>query len=247
MNAIAAITAGVVNNTMSKTFLSGVADFSEALTDPKRYMQTYLQRTGSALIPYSSFRRNVAQLQDPIIREGWTFTDQLRKSSGIPGFSADAPPRRDVFGQPIYYKGGSLLSTMSPYPDSQETQDPVMSQVVGLMNETRTVPLAMPGRRVEGMKLTVDEYDELVRISRTEDLIEGKTFREQLVDTMDSEVYALATPDYRVVLLKGVQNAFDTAAKKELETRNTGFADRISDYRLRKRRKLFGEADGPDG
>ena len=156
---------------------------------------------------------------------------------------------RAVYGvkKPIHYKGGSLLSTMSPYPDSQETKDPVLREVVGLMNETRTVPLAMPGRRVEGMKLTVDEYDELVRISRTEDLIDGKTFREQVMETMDSEVYALATPDYRVVLLKGVQNAFDTAAKKELETRNTGFADRISDYRLRKRRKLFGDVDGPDG
>lgn len=242
-NAIAAITAGVVNNTMSKTFLSGVADFSEALTDSKQYMQGYLEKTGSALIPFSSFRRQVGQLQDPTIREGWTFTDKLRASSGIPGFSEMAPPKRDVFGNPIYYRGGSLLSTMSPYPDTQGKPDRVLDEVVGLMNETRVVPVAMPGRRIEGLKLNADEYDELVRISRTEPIFNDgtTTFKEFLAETMDSEPYALATPDSRVALIKQIQESADKIAKQELETRNTAFADRISDYRLRKNRKLFGD------
>jgi len=240
-NAIAAITAGVANNTMSKTFLQGVADFSEALSDPKRYMANFLQSTGSALVPFSAFRRQAAQIQDPVIREGWTFTDKLRAQSGIPGWSEDAPPRRDMFGQPIQYKGGSLIGIMSPFPDTKETKDRVLLEMVSVMNETRTIPVAMPGKRVEGMKLTAEEYDELVRISRTEPIFEGKTFKDQLGEVMDSSVYALATPDYRVTLLKQVQEQADRYAKQELETRNTGFADRISAYRLRKRQRLFGD------
>ena len=121
--------------------------------------------------------------------------------------------------------------------------DRVLDEVVGLMNETRVVPVAMPGRRIEGLKLNADEYDELVRISRTEPIFNDgtTTFKEFLAETMDSEPYALATPDSRVALIKQIQESADKIAKQELETRNTAFADRISDYRLRKNRKLFGD------
>lgn len=240
-NAIAAITAGVANNTMSKTFLQGVADFSEALSDPKRYMGNFLQSTGAALIPYASFRRQAAQMQDPVIREGWTFTDKLRAQSGIPGWSSDAPPRRDVFGTPIQYKGGSLVGIMSPFPDTKETKDAVLLELASVMNETRTIPVAMPGRRVEGMKLTADEYDEMVKISRTEPIFDGNTFKDQLREVMDSSVYALSTPDYRVTLLKQVQEQADRYSRQELEARNSAFAYRISAYRLRKRQRMFGD------
>lgn len=240
-NAIAAIVAGVANNTMSKTFLQGVADFSEALNDPKRYAASWLQNTGSALIPYSSFRRQIGQVQDPLVREGWEWTDRLRNSSGIPGWSEKSPPRRDIFGQPIKYKGGPLLGSLSPFPVTQEKRDPVLSEVVNLMETTRTVPLTMPGRRVDGMKLTAEEYDELVRYARTEPLLNDTTFREALTDLMDSDLYTESTPDMRVALIKQTQDQYDRAAKRMLEEENAVFAERIALHRTKKQIRLYGE------
>ena len=239
-DALAAVVAGVANNTMSKTFLQGVADFSEAMADPKRYMTQFLTSTGTALIPYSSFRRQAAQIDDPVIREAWTLTDKLTVASGIPGWSEKAPPRRDVFGEPMYRKGGSLMGVMSPFPESTTKADPVMDEVLSVMNQTRTVPVAMPGRRVENLKLTVEEYDELVTYSRRDPLPDGLTFKEHLQDLFDSQAYQLATPDYRVVLIKQVQNVADQVGRAMLEQNNPGFSDRLADRRLLKQKKMFG-------
>lgn len=244
-NAIAAIVAGVANNTMSKTFLSGIANLSEMMSDPKQYAQSYLQSTGAALLPYASFRRQIGQAEDPLIREADSFLDRLRNQSGIPGWSAEAPPRRDVFGDPQPYRGGSLLGVFSPFPDTTTKRDPLMDELVSVMSETRIVPVSMPGRRVDGMKLTAKEYDELVLISRTEPILGGNTFREQLEATMDSAAYQLATPDMRVTLFKAVQERADRIAKVELEKRNADYADRMADFRLRKQRKMFGEEAVP--
>ena len=239
-DALAAVVAGVANNTMSKTFLQGVADFSEAMADPKRYMTQFLTSTGTALIPYSSFRRQAAQIDDPVIREAWTLTDKLTVASGIPGWSEKAPPRRDVFGEPMYRKGGSLMGVMSPFPESTTKGDPVMDEVLSVMNQTRTVPVAMPGRRVENLKLTVEEYDELLTYSRRDPLPDGLTFKEHLQDLFDSQAYQLATPDYRVVLIKQVQNVADQVGRAMLEQNNPGFSDRLADRRLLKQKKMFG-------
>ena len=239
-DALAAVVAGVANNTMSKTFLQGVADFSEAMADPKRYMTQFLTSTGTALIPYSSFRRQAAQMDDPVLREAWTLTDKISTSSGIPGWSEKAPPRRDVFGEPMYRKGGSLLGVMSPFPDSTTKVDPVMDEVLSIMNQTRTVPIAMPGRRIENLKLTVEEYDELVTYSRRDPLPDGLTFKEHLQDLMDSQAYQLATPDYKVVLFKQVQNVADQVGRAMLEQNNQAFSDRLADRRLLKQKNMFG-------
>jgi len=245
-NAIAAIVAGVANNTMSKTFLQGVADFSEMLNDPKRYAQSWLESTGSALIPYSSFRRQMGQMADPTIRQADDFMSRLRNQSGIPGLSESSPPVRNIYGDPVFYKGGSLMGAMSPFPDTQAKPDRVTDTLVALMNETRTVPVAMPFRRVDGMKLTSAEYDQLVQLSRVEPIpaFDGRTFKEQLEFVMDSSLYDLATPDYRVVLLKNVQKTADEVARATLEKENDEYADRIANYRARKRAKLFGDEVG---
>jgi len=238
---IAAITAGVANNTMSKTFMQGVADFSEALSDPQRYMANYLQRTSLALLPYSSFRRQIAQMQDPIVREAWSMADKARATSGIPGFSEDAPPKRDIFGKEVSYDGGPLLGIMSPFPKDTETTDAVLREVVSVMNETRTVPIAMPGKRVDGLKLSALEYDELVRYSRTEPVFAGRTFHEELARLMGTSLYLLSTPDARVTLIKSVQNMADQQAKLLLEKNNQGFSERLANHRLKKERRLYGD------
>lgn len=240
-NVIAAITAGVANNTMSKTFMQGVADFSEAMSDPQRYASNYLQRTGMALLPYSSFRRQIGQIQDPIVREAWTMADKARATSGIPGFSEDAPPKRDIFGEPVQYKGGSLVGIMSPFPDTTETTDPVLREIVSVMNETRVVPVGMPFKRVEGMKLTAPEYDELVRYSRIEPIFAGRTFKDELNRLMSSSVYLLATPDGKATLIKSVQTRADEQARVMLEKNNSAFAERVASHRLKKQRRLYGD------
>lgn len=239
---VASIVAGVANNTMSKTFMQGIADFTEAMSDPNRYFTNYAERTALAILPYSAFRRQIGQIQDPIIREAWSMKEKARTSSGVAGLSEAAPPKRDIFGEPIRYKGGSLLGVMSPFPESTAKNGALVRELASVMNDTRKVPLAMPSKRVEGMMLSVDEYDELVRYSRAEPLPGGRTFREELERVIDSPLYALATPDSRHELLKSVQVSADRAARAMLEKNNQAFAERLANHRLKKARREQGDA-----
>lgn len=241
-NLVASVVAGVANNTMSKTFMQGVMDFSEMLSDPKRYASGWINNMVGAMVPFSSLRRDLSRIQDPYVREAWTLSEKMKASSGIPGYSSDAPPRRDLFGEPIRHKGGSLLGILSPFPDSQAKNDATLNEIVRVMQTTRQVPITMPGRRVEGMLLSVDEYDQLIRYSRSEDIFNGKTFKGHLAELTESPIYGLATDDYKRVLIKQVQEQADKIGRTLLEQRDVVYADRIQEHRRKKQLRMFGEA-----
>jgi hypothetical protein len=213
-NAAAAVIAGIANNTMSKTFTKGLADFSELMSDPKRYVKQWAGQMATSFIPYSAMRRQIGQIEDPYLREAWTLVDKLKTASGIPGWSKDAPPRRDIYGKPRKVAAGDLLGPMSPIPSTVGFPDFVNDELVRVMEQTRQVPVAMPGKTVEGMRLTAKEYDDLVRISRTEPIFGRKrTFYDELERTMESATYDRATPFFRAELLKDVQLRADEIAK----------------------------------
>lgn len=241
-DAAAAIVAGITNNTLSKTFMKGMSDFSETLTDPARYIQNWGGEMATAILPFSALRRQITQTQDPYLREAWTILDKIQTGSGIPGWSEDAPPRRDIFGDPRRHKQGSVLGSMSPIPQSTETSDPLTSELVDLMTLTRQVPVTMPGKTIDGMRLETDEYDDLVLISRTQPIFARKrTFKEELDRTMRSSAYLRATPDGQVEMLKNVQRRADDIARDLLAKQNLSFADRLATYQAKKSRLRFGE------
>lgn len=239
-NAAAAVITGVANNTMSKTFVRGVSDFTEMMSDPKRYFRGWAANQVTTVIPFASLRNQLGQIQDPYLREAWTVLDQLKVHSGIPGYSELAPPRRDILGQPRMAPAGSLLGPMSPFPVSQVDTDPVLSELTRVMNSTKTVPVNMPSKRIEGMKLTADEYDDLTVYSRLDVAPNGRTFRDELERAMGSSVYEKATVDMQSELLKSVQKNYDAIAAIRLEKENPGFAERITRYRAQKDQRRFG-------
>lgn len=240
-DAIAAIITGVANNTMSKTFVRGMSDFTEMMSDPKRYFESYSRNAAGAFIPFSSLRNEIGQIQDPYLREAWTVLDQLKSRSGIPGYSESLPPRRDILGQPRMQSSGELLGTMSPWPATQETRDPVLQEIIGVMNATKTVPITMPQKRIEGLRLNATEYDELVRFSRLEPARNGRTFWDELDRVMGSSVYLTATADFQSELLRDVQKRYDEVGRIRLEQENPLFAARIASQRAKRNRLRFGE------
>jgi len=238
----AAIVAGVANNTMSKTFMSGISDFTEAMADPKRRFKPWMQRMGGAFIPYSGFRRDLSKIQDPIMRDAWDFKEKLQVSGGIPGWSENSPPRLNVYGQPMYHMKGDLLGVLTPFPNSPQTTDPVKLGVAELMMETKRVPLTLPGRRIEGMKLNNLEYHQMVDLARNELKLGGRTFPQALGKTMNSSLYQNATPDTQITLLKEVQSSFDKAAKFKMYTTDPDYRERLDRHRAKKMRRKVGEA-----
>lgn len=244
----AAIIAGVSNNTMSKTFMQGIMDFSEMLSDPARYAKGWVGNMAGAFIPYSSLRREISRIQDPYIREAWTVGEKIKKDAGIPGYSSGAPPRRDFFGDPVRYRGGSFLGIMSPFPDSKKKNDPVTNELERVMRSTREVPIGMPGKRMPSnipgitstMPLELSEYDELIQIARSEPIFDGMTFKQKLQDTINSDAYQSAEDQYKIVLLKQDQQIADRVGRALLLERNPELAERFTNWQMRATARMYG-------
>jgi len=235
MSMVHAVVAGIAENTMSKTFVSGIDDFMNAVEDPERYLDGYLKKQAGAFIPYSALRRDIAKIQDPLIREAWTLADKLRKDSGIPGVAEALPLSLDIYGNPREYRGGAILGPLSPFTDSAEQDDALAHDMAALMDETRRVPITMPGRQIDGLRLSASEYHEYVNLSRNIVQLGGKDFDTYVMDLMGSTAYERMGPDGKVDMIKDAQRQFDAAARQELiKLYDTGEADSLA-ARLRRR------------
>jgi hypothetical protein len=241
-NAAGAVIAGVMNNTGNKTFMKGIADFTELVNDPARHVKPWLAQMGASVVPYSAAQRSLRNVQDPYLREAWTLTDKIRDN--IPGYSEKLPPRRGLFGELREKNSGSLLGAMSPMPESTQKSDTVVNELQRVMRETRIVPLTMPDKKIEGMRLTAPDYEQLVRISRLQPIFDGQTatLHDKLDETMSGSVYLSAEPAMRAEIIKSVQRQADQAGRQLLEQQDEDFALRIAQYRLRKERIRFGDS-----
>lgn len=236
--AAGAIIAGIMNNTGNKTFMKGISDFVELMNDPGRSIQNYSQMMAASLMPYSGASRFVRNTQDPYLREAWTLIDKIQDNT--PGYSTGLPLRLDLFGQPREKNSSSLLGTMSPIPESPQNYDSVVKGLTDVMNQTHQVPVTMPDKRIEGMRLNADEYSDLVRLSRAEPVFGGGlNFHDKLDQVMTSSVYQKAQPLYQAQLLQQTQTAADTIGRGKLEKDNPDFRDRITAWRLQKNRLLY--------
>ena len=243
---MSSVIAAVANNTMSKTFVSGLSGFTQMLSDPGRYSKGWSQRMAGALIPYSGFRRDMSKIQDPIMRDAWDFKEKLKVSGGIPGWSEDSPPRLDVYGEEMAHHRSDVMGVLSPYPESEASTDPTKIEIAQLMMESKKVPVRMMSKRVEGMKLTNEEHYALTMLSRKEVRLGGNSFSQALRKTMNSRLYQGATVDTQVMLLKEVQQGYDKAAKAKMEMDNPDFRDRLNRQRAKKAKQRVGEDNLPE-
>lgn len=229
-----AIIAGIMNNTGNKTFMKGVSDFMEFTSDPGRYVQAYSSQMALSMVPYSAALRTVRNFNDPYLHEAWTVMDKLRDNT--PGYSEKLPLRLDLFGEIREKSHSTLLGAMSPIPETKAKNDPVVTELLDVMDATHQVPAVMPSKRVEGMRLSAAEYSDLVRISRSESVFGGMSYYDKLDQTINSAEYQRLSPTMRVEVLKKIQSDADSIGRAKLEKENPDFADRITEWRMDKAR-----------
>lgn len=115
-----AIIASIGNQVVGKTFLSGIADLTEMLSDPKRYSAAYLRRYAGSIVP-----AGVAALEradDPTLNYTFNMIDQVK--SRIPGISKDLPARLNVYGEKI----------KTFYPNEKDLVGATMERMASLFN-----------------------------------------------------------------------------------------------------------------
>lgn len=145
------LVASIMGNLASKTWLSGISSLTEALREPDRHADSFLQQlVGSFLVP--NLVAGTARTMDPTRRDVDSYGDALK--SRIPGMRDDLLPMRDVWGRPIVNAGGIGPDFLSPVWVSEALNDPVNHELM----QTEYAPGKLP-KKVGGQELTPEEYD----------------------------------------------------------------------------------------
>jgi len=225
-----AITIAVAKNVTSKTYLRGLADTMNVLSDPDRYAERYFQRMGASFMPMTSLTAQIERTVDPTLRAAYDLMDEIKART--PGLSDSLPPRRNLYGEPIVLQGGLGWDFVSPIYSSTRKFDYVDNEIVE--NEVNvTMPRRSIGTGNFSIELNADEYDRYVVLAGKElkmpytNLKTGSTkdlnLHKYLQGIMAGDMYQDASPGPdggRAMLITTVVNAFRDGARATLLNEN---------------------------
>lgn len=233
--AVANLIAAFSTNTVDKTFMTGIESIMNVMSDPKRYGKSYISNMVNSVLPYSGLRRDLAKIQDDTAKEAFTLTEKILKST--PFYNTELPNKLDNYGDPVKFD-----TILSPWAQSLSTKDKVKLEVQRLAESTRSVAITRPYNRIEGIKLSAQQYHDLVKHSRKDLKINDMNFHDTLKDLITSPMYKeLPTDDARVIMLNTVKKSFDEAGKAWLQYSDEALKEKIQKKKERRITKLLGE------
>jgi hypothetical protein len=146
----ALITASISKNLVNKTWLKGPAELIQAVQDPDRYGEKYVQNLMGTAVPTGLAQ--AARVDDPYLRDARTLIDTIKART--PGMSSSLMPKRDIWGEPIELEGGLGPDLFSPIYERRIKDDPVAQELIRLK-----VWPAPVERKIRGVELTPEQYD----------------------------------------------------------------------------------------
>ncbi|MEM1051138.1 MAG: thermonuclease family protein [Pseudomonadota bacterium] len=155
----AMLVTSIMGNLANKSFLSGVSAAAQAVADPQRYADGWLERTGGAFAVPAGVA-GVARQVDPVMRERDGVGEAIQ--SRIPSMSQNLLPRRDAFGEPIELDslGPDFIS---PFWQSQSNDDPVIAEMLRIDQGISKVgkQYTQDGEKLDYTPAQLDRYQEI--------------------------------------------------------------------------------------
>jgi len=156
-----ALTVAFSKNITSKTFLKGVSDLTNVLSDPGRYAETFIGGLGGSFVP--AYLGNWAMAQDPEIRlVGGVLDAALNR---MPGARGTLPVRRNLFGEPVLStQFGPEVAWWSPVKLKKDNGSPIDREMLelGMGVQMPKETIKIRGGEVELTKAEYSRYMELV-------------------------------------------------------------------------------------
>lgn len=210
----------MMRNLGSKTYLMGLVEIANTLSDPDRYGGSMIERRAASYVPFSSLAANFAQAEQAPMREVRGFLERIK--SRIPGYAEDLPAKHNwLTGEVTTYPPGWGPDVMSPFPQGDLNK---VSPAIKVMEELG-VGWQGPPRKFGSLELTGAQYSELCRLTGTT-RIGGRTLIQSLERVTSSRTFqrlgeGRAVSDYerydaRVRLITSTIRDYVERAKKEL-------------------------------
>lgn len=225
------VVATLAKNLVSKTYMEGFSRFVDAIHDPDRYGESYVNRFFSSMVP--SGVAQVERMIDPTVRETQGLLDGIR--ARIPGFSADLPPKRNLWGEPIRFEGALGPDIVSPFYSSRDKDSAIDNEIVANRIDNIQTPTA---RQVyAGVELTPEQHSRYLEIMGQEIKPTGKNLKEHLGDMVQTPEYQGLTDGPmggKAFQISRIVHQYREQAKQYLIAENPEVRDKILGIKTRK-------------
>lgn len=176
----AMISGSIAKNLTSKTWLRGLAEALNAIQDPDRYGEHWVQQFAGTVVPTGVAQ--IARLEDPYLRNAQTISEKIK--SRLPGQSQNIRPRLNIWGEPIALEGGVGPDIISPIYQSTLKGDRVSEEMIQLGYYP-----GMPSKKMGGVELNPDVYNQYVQLAGQNSKL--------MLDAMVSNPAFQAIPPYK--------------------------------------------------
>lgn len=190
---------GALKSFTEQTFLTGLKNFIDGVTDPVRYGKTFLPNLISSFVP--TIVSDVARANDPLERRSSGVIERVQ--SRIPVARNELEPRVDALGNAVERPAGPIASMVDPTRPSQDISTPVTQELRRLMIEGYRVAPTKLGDR-EGYDVLTDAQNTALWQTT------GEIINTKLYSLFESPKYQTLPDDEKAkVIEKFVQEAKD--------------------------------------
>ncbi|WP_432450607.1 hypothetical protein [Aliiroseovarius marinus] len=242
---------GLVNNVASKTYLQGLIDVVEGVSDPERFLPGLMRQYASSMVPFSAAQREMRKHVDNEMREVRSVVDAVMNT--VPGFSDDLPARRSwITGEAIQYPKGWGADMTSPIGDAFAAANPIIAgdwKQDKVLDELGNLDFGFsaPTRKLEGVEMTTAQYSRLLELHGTVRIGRYNMYQ-ALEKVFDSAQYDLGRERFqdaadpqmnpRVMMVQRVIMNFRKAARAKLLEEDADLRSQVEGVK----REAFGHA-----
>lgn len=220
----AAAIAAVSQVTINKTYLRGLADFTQMMGDPTRYSGQYISNFIASFTPATALMGAVERASDPTVRETNSPGDFVR--SKIAGLSKDLPPRRSLWGDEVRAESGigTVYDFLSPATARTIKPEPVDTEIMrlGTGPEKLNKKTGFAGVQVN-MKEWPDVYDAYVKLAGNELKhpawnLGAKDYLNKVIsgDSAMSKVYNMRSDEMKASFIRETVSQYRDLAQKAI-------------------------------
>jgi len=146
----------------NQTFLQGIANFVNALSDPTRFGPRFLQSMAGSMVP--NIIGQPTTMADPVVREVNSALEAIQ--ARIPGMRQDLLPKRDWLGEPVPAK--ERLGVVMPIREQEISDDKVRLEAARLDISMAAAPkkthIGKGTGKLGDVKLTPEEQDKFEQV-----------------------------------------------------------------------------------
>lgn len=224
-----ALISSFAKNVISKTYLMSASLALNAIVQgsERGAGATFIRSFERSLIP--SGVRQITRAIDPAQREAETYLENLQR--GIPGWSEDLPPKRDVFGDVDL---DPLINAMTPWKIRDPKDDLVFNELnrlrLGLGNPPRVIGTTEKVLEADlepvGVKLTLEQWDRWLVLAGNGFKVRASAvgvpgggevgFKDTLARLFLTKKYLELTDEIKKSFIKRIQGKFRFGAKMAL-------------------------------